>query len=87
MSHETVVHSAKEFVRGEVHSNTADGIGSMLVELSRQARLRQQVGPETPHHHDHSFARYAFQAVVSGRLAEQSADAPTSGIGHPADPQ
>ena len=30
MGHETVVHSAKEFVRGEVHSNTADGIGSML---------------------------------------------------------
>jgi len=30
MGHQTVVHSAKEFVRGEVHSNTADGIGSML---------------------------------------------------------
>lgn len=30
MGHETVVHSAKEFVRGEIHSNTADGIGSML---------------------------------------------------------
>src|SRR5262249_41123651 len=30
MGHETVVHSAKEFVRGEVHSNTADGVGSML---------------------------------------------------------
>lgn len=30
MGHETVVHSAKEFVRGEVHSNTTDGIGSML---------------------------------------------------------
>jgi hypothetical protein len=30
MGHETVVHSAKEFVRGKVHSNTADGIGSML---------------------------------------------------------
>jgi hypothetical protein len=28
--HQTVVHSAKEFVRGEVHSNTADGIGSLL---------------------------------------------------------
>jgi hypothetical protein len=30
MEHETVVHSAKEFVRGKVHSNTDDGIGSML---------------------------------------------------------
>lgn len=30
MGHQTVVHSAKEFVRGAVHSNTADGIGSML---------------------------------------------------------
>jgi hypothetical protein len=30
MGRQTVVHSAKEFVRGEVHSNTADGIGSML---------------------------------------------------------
>lgn len=30
MGHETVVHSAKEFARGEVHSNTADGIGSVL---------------------------------------------------------
>lgn len=30
IGHQTVVHSAKEFVRGEVHSNTADGIGSML---------------------------------------------------------
>ena len=29
-SHQTVVHSAKEFVRGGVHSNTADGIGSLL---------------------------------------------------------
>jgi hypothetical protein len=28
--HQTVVHSAKEFVRGEAHSNTADGIGSLL---------------------------------------------------------
>jgi hypothetical protein len=28
--HQTVVHSSKEFVRGEVHSNTADGIGSLL---------------------------------------------------------
>jgi hypothetical protein len=43
MSHETVVHSAKEFVRGEVHNNTADGIGSMLVEPSRQARLRSRL--------------------------------------------
>jgi len=30
VGHQTVVHSAKEFVRGEVHSNTADGIGSLL---------------------------------------------------------
>lgn len=30
MGHRTVVHSAKEFVRDAVHSNTADGIGSML---------------------------------------------------------
>jgi hypothetical protein len=30
MGHQTVVHSVKEFVGGEVHSNTADGIGSML---------------------------------------------------------
>jgi hypothetical protein len=29
-AHQTVVHSAKEFVRGAVHSNTADGIGSLL---------------------------------------------------------
>jgi ISXO2-like transposase domain len=28
--HQTVVHSAKEFVRGQVHSNTAEGIGSIL---------------------------------------------------------
>jgi hypothetical protein len=28
--HQTVVHSAKEFVRGEAHSNTTDGIGSLL---------------------------------------------------------
>ena len=28
--HQTVVHSATEFVRGEAHSNTADGIGSLL---------------------------------------------------------
>ena len=28
--HQTVVHSAGEHVRGEVHSNTAEGVGSML---------------------------------------------------------
>lgn len=30
MGHQTVMHSTKEFVRGQVHSNTADGIGSLL---------------------------------------------------------
>lgn len=29
-SHETVTHSAKEYVRGEVHSNTADAVGAMM---------------------------------------------------------
>ncbi|MBK8158375.1 MAG: transposase [Rhodospirillaceae bacterium] len=28
--HQTVVHSAGEYVRGNVHSNTADGVGALL---------------------------------------------------------
>lgn len=28
--HQTVVHSAGEYVRGDVHSNTADGVGALL---------------------------------------------------------
>jgi hypothetical protein len=29
-THETVIHSAKEFARGDVHSNNADALGAMM---------------------------------------------------------
>jgi hypothetical protein len=45
IGHETVVHSAEEFVRGEVHSNTADGTGSML------ERARMGVWHRMSRHH------------------------------------
>lgn len=40
MGHQAVVHSANEFVRDEVHSNTADGIGSMF-ERARMGVCRR----------------------------------------------
>lgn len=45
VGHQTVVHSAKEFVRGRVHSNTADGIGSLL------ERARMGVWHRMSRHH------------------------------------
>lgn len=92
MGHKTVVHSAKEFVRGEVHSKhgrryridaracqngglashepeapaALPGRDRLSVELSGEARIREQARPQAQDHHSDPSARHAGQAAVSG---------------------
>lgn len=64
MGHRTMVHTAKKFVRGEDHSETADSVGSML-ERARMG-VWHRMGRDNLQRYrppDPAYPKYGFSAL------------------------
>ena len=64
-SHETVVHSAREFVRGDVHSNTADAVGAMM-ERAKYGVWHQFSDQQVQRYVDEMCFRWSHRVRLNG---------------------